>query len=283
MASDYRGRTALAAMLCLLATGVCGSRVALPPLTEAEALEIAVSASDAVVIATIGATRDSFVVRDSVNGHWVQYLDLSEVSALKGEALPANLRVLVPQYATPTKMIRRSLSRSEGRGIFFLRRSSIRWLLTDAEGIDCSVIPLGTGRKTELPHRVRALAEGQSLESVASEAPIILLGWVRRQWIECTGPHGPSHCMEVVPEEVVAGSLGDSVISINCPRLPRPPQPGRAMFFLRPGPTGAYELVGSQAGIITTEPRYLTAPKVDVPALVRRVLLLRAARQAEGR
>lgn len=70
---------------------------------------------------------------------------------------------------------------------------------------------------------------------------------------------------------------------IVCPRMPAPPSFVRAMLFLRPSPTGYYELVGSHAGLIPIERQDGTPADANLPALVSRIRSLRAAGRPNDR
>lgn len=266
-------RIATLVSLCVgvWATEGAASRIRHPPLTEVEALEIAVSSSDAVVVATV--VRDTHFVAQV--GGWLSSLIVAEVISLKGDVGKGRIMVLCPQYGMSVYDVRRMLSRSQSRGIFFLRKTRIGWMLNS--GWDAEVLPLGERENAEMVHRIRALAEGQTLENVAREAPLIVLGRGTPGLRQSSTARGPSYCLDVPVEEVIAGTVEDSVVVITSLRFPALPLRVRAVYFLRPGPEEAYELVGSHAGVIPLEDYDGKPLQVDVPGLVRRIHSLREA------
>jgi hypothetical protein len=269
-----RSPRVLGAVLVLAAWGLAGGahgttkiRVAEPPLFDGEALAIAVSSSDAVIVATMIGDGQRWV--DS--SRTASCVVLSDLVVLKGDIEGDSLIVVTPIYGMDPATIKRRLARSQNRGVFFINKTRVGWLLIPTKVPE--VLPLGEGANAEMVPQIRALAESQTLESISRAASVILVGRGRESWnwTRCTLPRRWSYCVDVVPEVLVAGSAPDFVVRVTSPSAP---YFERAIFFLRAGPEGIYELVGSHAGVITIGP-FGEIQEADVPALVGRITALR--------
>lgn len=151
-----RARAVRLATFGLIILGVSGltvqgaglSRAVQPPMTEAELLEIAVSASDAVILGTVLGIHDSVhVTKGGGTLREGRYLILSDVIALKGDVGGAEVMVLASAFGKTATVIQKSLGRSYGRGIFFVLRTPSGWLLNFNWAPE--VLPLRKGGNAE--------------------------------------------------------------------------------------------------------------------------------------
>jgi hypothetical protein len=247
-------------------------------LTDEERVELAVSASHAIVVGRVLAVRDSI---DSEGMLW-RWMVLDPVRWLKGNAGRARIPVYFSQItSTGYHKVFSWPNRPLPTCLVFMRRAGDRWRLVEAPDIaGGGVIQLAPKPEgTDEAAAVRGIAR-QTLESLARRSTLIIVGKTVQTDAICHA-HGKSvRCADVVVNSVIVGALPSGPIRVHTLFGGFDSHP-HVLLMLRPDGSGGYENVGFGSGTLPINGDRVEALGENLRDLVGRIRQAAAAGETE--
>lgn len=242
---------------------------------DSERVAVGVSASDAVVLATLGEIVDTLEAVDSTGTAFrsTSILVLSELEYLKGIPEQGPLRVRLPFFGPRPDALRRQFMLDGGRGLFYLVLTPAGWLLATNFAPKGGAVPIHRSDEARIGAMITLAASSQSLESVAQRATYVIIGTPMAPE-RCQATQGDEICVRVRVDSTVVGAPLKREVLIYCPK--RPVSVGaRAVYALSPPVNGVFEVIGFHAGIFPIGPTLARKHSVHVDSLLRRIRLSR--------
>jgi len=245
-----------------------------PNLSHAQWMEIGVSSSDAVIVGRVRAVRDSMVhVPGFTRGGFVlppsrryrHFVDIDVQEVLKGDSIAARIAVVTADDSPYSGTLRRASQDRNQRVMCFLERRPFGWMLAWEFAPSGGALLLHEHERTV--DEARALVAAQSVESLATEAPLIIMSEFQRT-TSCEAHTLGCHLFGV--DSVIAGTIDDQEVRVWCPIWPGLSF-AKAILFLRRGAGPWYELLGAHAGIIPVTDREGAVIRRDVEGLLTEI------------
>ncbi len=241
------------------------------PLTVQEKVDFAVSQSKLIGVGTAEAVHDSL---DEEGTLWA-WVSFRPDRWLKGDGGEKTVRLYFPTYVNSWRgMVEGWVRGGPTRCILFANP------LTDGR-LALSLHPEfygdgGVVRLTAFQGAESAVANGikrMSLEGLASNSALIVVGRAHRSSSPCTIGGRRIYCSEVLVDSVVTGTLPTSQLRVYTTYGPVDPD-STTIFALKAGEGGAYEVVGVLGGAIAVRRDLVPALGASLTQTVSR---LRAA------